>query len=178
MRGLASGVLLMVCVSATAADPMLTKESKAARDYAFDSVSFKTSEAAIVRVKKKRGAIVSDKPVKPGSAIRSLHVESELEGRSYTVWLYEKQVAAIRVYYPDSDLKASGGLQKLIDRLERQFGEGQGVEKPGILAWDFPSVTRRVTLSEFGDGEAGGVVLMVEDTERMQKALRRSDTDK
>ena len=143
----------------------LTVHETHARDFEFDGVSFKTTEAEF-RLSSR--IIKADKEFEKHVNWQRYEFQSE-KADNVVVDFYEGQLVGITVWYHKEKTDAMGGVKTLVDQLDKKFGDSMLTSGSG---WVFPKVSREISLNELG---AGTVMVQVQDRGLYEKACNADE---
>ena len=152
----------------------LTTHETNARDFEFDGLSFKTTEAelqgnAIDQSLRILREIEKDKKFENLVTWKRFGFQSETAD-NVEVDFYEGQLVGISVWYYKKKTDAMGGVKTLVNRLVNKFGDSMIASGS---AWVFLKVSREISLNELGGGT---VVVHVQDPGLYEKA-RNADAE-
>ncbi len=160
---------------APAAGPKsLTAHEKNVRDFEFDGVSFKTTEAELRESKKILGDNERLDEFEKLVNWQGFVFHSEAADTVHVDY-YEGHVVGLTLWYDPKRLAAMGGVKAIIKQLVNKFGDPQGspLDNAGP-EWEFPKVARKVHLVAIGPQ----VMVSVVDPERYTKGRNAADEAK
>jgi hypothetical protein len=147
----------------------LTPHEKAARDFAFDRVTFATTKADIRYIER----FIKEENLTAGG-INRLYFKSTT-ATNVVVDFLEGEVVEIVAIYDVEAVEKLGGPETIKTRLEAKFGNTSFVTPDKMSdVWEFPRVDRKVSLKRLREG----TVLVEVERPQHENKTRQALADK